>query len=116
MSLKVKKMGFTRKIWICYKVVFAIIVCVWVSGSKGDGEGDFKLFRAKQDIFTNECEDEDRKCEISGCKVYKADCYANYTCQFCRCQEPFNTLTYNMNDKSIEWCKSDEEIQDETGT
>ena len=107
-------MEFTRKIWICYKVVLAIIVCVWVSGSKGDGESDFKLFRAKQDIFANpECEDKRKE---AACQKYGADCHPSTTCRYCRCQKPKNTLIYNIKNKNIERCKRDEEIQEERGT
>ena len=96
---------------ICYKVLFAIILFNWLCGSKGDGDSDFKLFRAKQDIFTNpDCKDDDGKCETNSCNIYKADCHPGTTCKYCRCREPLNTFKYKNGSKRIGKCKEDQDI------
>ena len=116
-------MGFIREIRVCYKALFAIIVCFWVSGSIGEDIGYdewsyYKLYRGERDILT--CHDDKGKseCTQQQCENYNAVRLNQTYSGYCRCQSKRNTFIYktDLRGKIKEArCKSDEEIVLESG-
>ena len=116
-------MGFIREIRVCYKALFVIIVCFWVSESNGEDVGHdelsyYKLYRGEQDILT--CYDDKGKneCTKQQCGKYDAVRLNQTYSGYCRCQSERNTFIYKTGDHgniTAAGCKSDEEIILESG-
>ena len=97
-------MGHTRRQGLSYTSLTYVIFYLCLCGSNGKKNG-FKIYRSKQDIFTNvHCNG--KECTENQCEKYNAKCHKADKCDYCSClKRKENTFMISERNQTRGKCK-----------